>query len=93
MIRRAAAITTLVFGLSACAGTDFKWDNARQIKAGMTEADVTAIMGRPYLVQSTSGGVKWVWAQGNALGQSKSVSVVFVDGKVVEPPPIPDSFH
>lgn len=78
--------------LSACAGTQFDWANARQIKTGMTEQDVTAIMGAPYLVKSQNGAITWVWSYADAFSGSKAVSVVFVDGKVSEPPPIPPSF-
>lgn len=79
--------------LSACAGTAFHWDSARQIKAGMTEQEVTAIMGQPYLVQSKQSGIIWVWSYADAFAGAKSVSVVFVDGRVAEPPPIPASFR
>jgi hypothetical protein len=41
----AAALAALV--LAARDGTGFKWDEARQIKAGMTEAEVVALMGPP----------------------------------------------
>lgn len=87
-----AAALLLTLCLTACAGTAFNWDSARQIKAGMTEQDVTAIMGSPYLVKSESGKLTWVWSYADAFAGAKSVSVVFVDGKVAEPPPIPASF-
>ena len=73
--------------LSGCAGTNFEWDNARQIKAGMTEQEVTNLMGAPYLVRSESGKLTWVWSYANTFDGVKTVSVVFVDGKVTEPPP------
>lgn len=79
--------------LTACAGTAFNWSSARQIRAGMSEQEVTAIMGDPYLVTSNANGVIWVWSHANALGASISLSVVFRDGKVVTPPPIPESFR
>lgn len=78
--------------LSACAGTAFNWDSARQIKAGMNEHEVTTIMGQPYLVRSGQEGITWVWSYADAFAGAKSVSVVFRDGKVVEAPPIPASF-
>jgi len=78
--------------LVACAGTAFKWDSARQIKVGMTEQEVTAIMGAPYLVKSQAEGITWVWSYADAFAGAKAVSVVFHDGKVAKPPPIPESF-
>lgn len=86
------AVVALTTMLTACAGTAFKWDAARQIKTGMSEQEVTALMGSPYLVTSQKNGVTWVWSYADAFAGAKSVSVVFRDGKVVEPPPIPSSF-
>lgn len=85
-------IAVLALTLTACAGTAFNWDSARQIKAGMNEHEVTALMGDPYLVKSQNGAITWVWSYADAFAGAKSVSVVFVDGKVAEPPPIPTSF-
>lgn len=76
----------------ACAGTHFEWDKARQIKAGMTESEVTALLGKPYLVTSSDAGVRWVWAYGEFTGASRSVTVFFRDGQVVGAPQIPGSF-
>lgn len=87
-----AILLALTLTVSACAGTNFNWDTARQIKPGMTEQEVTALMGRPYLVKSAGSQVTWVWSHANALGASKAVSVVFVDGKVSDAPAIPESF-
>lgn len=89
---RAIATIILALALSSCAGTNFTWDNARQIKSGMSEQEVTAIMGSPYLVKSESGKLTWVWSYADTFSGVKMVSVVFNDGKVVEPPPIPSSF-
>lgn len=83
----------LAFTLAACAGTNFTWDTARQIKAGMTEQEVTSIMGPPYLVKSESGKLTWVWSYADAFNGTKVVSVVFSDGKVAEAPAIPQSFR
>lgn len=87
-----AAALLLTLCLTACAGTAFNWDSARQIKPGMNEQEVEALMGAPYLVRSQHGGITWVWSYADAFAGAKSVSVVFVDGKVAEPPPIPTSF-
>lgn len=88
-------ITALLLSLilTACAGTAFNWDSARQIKTGMNEQDVTAIMGAPYLVSSQTGGVIWVWSYADAFMGVKTLKITFVDGKVTEVPPIPTSFR
>lgn len=78
--------------LVGCAGTPIKWNNARQVKLGMTQDEVTSLMGRPYMVSSREGGQRWVWTFATGFGGAESMSVDFKDGKVVSVPPIPDSF-
>lgn len=91
--KRRLLIAAMALVLSACAGTAFNWNSARQIKSGMNEQQVAAIMGQPYLVKSGPEGLVWVWSYADAFTGAKSVSVVFRDGKVVEAPPIPTSFR
>lgn len=90
---RTLAAILLAATISACAGTNFTWDTARQLKPGMTEQEVTAIMGPPYLVQSRSGELVWVWSYADTFAGVKTVSVVFKDGKVAQAPAIPESFR
>lgn len=87
------SIVALCLILSACAGTPFKWDQARQIKEGMTTNEVTAIMGSPTSVTSRSDSLIYVWVHVNGLtAATRSMSVVFKDGKVREAPQIPDTY-
>jgi hypothetical protein len=79
--------------LSACAvGTPINWNKARQVQVGMTEAQVVALMGRPYMVASRPEGQRWVWSLGTSFGGAESMSITMKEGKVVEVPPIPASF-
>jgi len=59
----------------------------------MTEQEVTDILGAPMVVRSSGAGTTWIWSQGDALGRSRSFSVVLNEGKVVQTPPIPASFQ
>ena len=87
------AIAILLTGLLVgCAGTSFDWSQVRQIKQGMTEAEVVAIMGAPYLVKSTADGLVWVWSYAGSFSGVRTVSVVLRDGKVAAAPVIPESF-
>lgn len=87
----AAAVLALV--LSGCAGTSFSYDEARKVKVGMTEEQVTQIMGPPYSVVSRADGQMWIWSHANGVtGASRVISFRLVDGKVVEVPTIPTSF-
>jgi len=79
--------------LSGCAGSRFKMANARKVEVGMTEQQVTKLMGRPYSVVSKGEEQIWIWSQANGLtGSSQSVSFIMRDRKVVSVPTIPDSF-
>ena len=56
--------------LTACAGSGtIKWDQARSLKVGMTETQVTSLMGRPYQAQvvGNDGTYRWVWVNVNML--------------------------
>ncbi len=91
--RKFAAATVLAIVLSGCAGTSFSYDDARKVQVGMTEDQVTQIMGPPYSVVSRADGQMWVWSHANGMtGASRVISFKMLDGKVVEIPPIPTSF-
>ncbi|WP_335944431.1 hypothetical protein [Pseudomonas sp. G166] len=88
-----AATAVLALVLSGCAGTNFSYDDARKVKVGMTEDEVTQIMGPPYSVVSRADGQMWIWSHANGMsGASRVISFRMVDGKVVEVPVIPSSF-
>lgn len=98
-IRKGIDMRNLLIGavlallLSACAGTPFKWDAARQVKNGMTMQEVKRIMGEPYQVSSRDGVIRYVWVEVNAITfASKSLTVDFKDGIVVRAPQVPDEF-
>ncbi|RYF76819.1 MAG: outer membrane protein assembly factor BamE [Comamonadaceae bacterium] len=92
-VRTLIASATLF--LAACAGTAFDWENARKLQLGMTEKEVTDLMGAPYSVRSVNDGTQtWVWSFANGMtGSSRVVSAVFRDGKVITVPSVPASFR
>ena len=91
---RSAFICAAVGLLAACAGTSFKWSDARQIREGMTSQEAVALMGRPYLVQSRADGVQvYIWSHASGItGASKSIAVPFQNGKVTSVPAIPSAY-
>ena len=96
MFKRFLLIAT-VFLLTACAGSgSIKWDNARQLKSGMTESEVTSLMGRPYAVQlvGDDGQYQWVWVHVNMMtgGAPQKMTAIFKDGVVTKVPVSPASF-
>ena len=84
------AIVALLCG---CAGTNFSFDNARQIKPGMKSAEVQKRMGKPYMVTTQGNQNIWVYSYVDAFFATKTVSFVFQDDQVVQVPRIPDSFR
>lgn len=93
-MRRAARLVALcmVLLLSACAGTRFTWDQARQIRVGMTEKEVTELMGDANNVVAQGSRQKWVWVWVNLYSSTRTVTTIFENGKVVEVPTIPESW-
>ena len=86
-------IAFLILSLTACAGTPFKWDDVRQIQPGMTPDEVTKLIGPPTTVSVTGDMTIYAWAHVNMLSSStKSLSVIFRDGKVSKAPSIPAGF-
>jgi hypothetical protein len=78
---------------AACAGSDFQWDQARQIQPGMTEDQVSALMGPPTAMRTQSGGVTWTWAHVDPrVDSARAVSVGFREGRVVYGAGVPQSF-
>lgn len=87
-----ALILAACLTLAACAGTPFSYDNARQVKPGMSEDQVYQLMGNPYRVVSRNGEQMWVYSFATALGNAKAVSFKMAGGHITEVPTIPDSF-
>ena len=90
---RRIALLFAVLALAACAGTRFSFENARKLQVGMTEAQVSQIMGRPYQVTVRGDQTIWTWVFVNAItGANRSLALPFKDGKLTDAPKIPDSF-
>lgn len=92
------SIFTILFVavLSACAGhnsgagTYFEWDAARKVEKGMTEDQVTTLLGTPYgIYEKEDGKVLFVWSYAGYNGETKSLSIPFKDGRVVSVPRMP----
>lgn len=92
-MKKLSVLLILTAVLLGCAGTRFSFDSARKITVGMTEANVTDLMGKPYSVVSRGVDQIWIWSQANGMtGSHQSISFVMQDGKVKSVPKIPESF-
>ncbi len=78
--------------LSACAGTQFKWNNVRKINAGMTSDEVIQIMGQPNGIYSQEGKLIYSWYSANLFNGNRGIKIEFRDNKVTEAPAVPNSF-
>lgn len=79
-----------------CAGTAFKWSDARRVEAGMTKPEVTSMLGAPNrVVTIPNDGTRYVWVWVNTMAGSTRSLVVDFDksGRVIKAPPIPDEFQ
>lgn len=101
MVRRRAILylSLILFFIVSCAGANFRWDDARKLKIGMSKQEVESIMGGPPTRKTAvqlSEGLKetYIWSYAQAFMQlkSKAVSVVFLNGKAVSVPPIPEDY-
>jgi len=79
----------LVFAGCVTMGTPFKWDAARRIQPGMTKAQVTAIMGQPYVRTAEGDAEGWAWVWGSSTGAAGSFKILLKDGVVTAVPKIP----
>ncbi len=81
-IHARALSVALILALCACAGTNFDWKDTERIKPGMTEAEVTAILGRPYSKTQSGNMTILTWSYATGFGGAKAVSYRLVNGKV-----------
>jgi hypothetical protein len=78
--------------LSACAGTQFKWRDARKINTGMTSEEVIQIMGQPNGIYSQEGKLIYSWYSASLINGNRGIKIEFKDNKVTEAPAVPNSF-
>lgn len=69
---------TLCLFVAGCGGGGgFTKDNYNKVKNGMTEAEVTGILGSPTETKSAGPAKMMIWKSGN-----DTASITFTDGKV-----------
>ncbi len=86
-------LAILTLSLAACAGTPFKWSQARQIQPGMSTAEVTQLVGTPNSVKSQGDVLTYVWVYVSSFSGTRTLRVDFRDGKAISAPPIPPEFQ
>lgn len=81
-------VAAVFFG---CAGQNFNYSDAKQIRAGMTSDQVVAVMkSKPNVTEVHGLETHFVWAYGDLLGRVKQMRVRFDQtGHVVGTPVLP----
>lgn len=66
----------------------------RQIQKGMTKAEITKLVGKPYQVSALGDGVeRWMWFQMDRNFGHTSFTVSFQDGIAVGVPEVPEDIR
>jgi outer membrane protein assembly factor BamE (lipoprotein component of BamABCDE complex) len=93
-MKRIAVLLGAAMLAGCAAGTPFKWETVRQLKAGMTQDEVAAAMGRPYSATTRGDETIWTWSYANGMtGSNRAASLVFVGGRLVQPAEIPSNYR
>lgn len=90
-MKKVFLICCLVLILIGCAGKNFTWEQAKQIKVGMSEAELIALMGEPSLVRTQPDGILYVWSYADTFNGAKSIAIPLKEHIVTSVPPIPFS--
>ncbi len=79
-----AALVAVASAAAGCAGTPFSWEDTAKVKNGMSEAEVVAILGKPYQrIESNGQLVVMTWSFATGFGGARAASYRFQDGRVV----------
>lgn len=86
-MRTPVVVAALGISLTACAGTQFDWAQAKRVQIGTTEDELISLLGKPYLIR-TSGDVQvWVWSYADGfVGRTGVVSFELRNGRVTAIP-------
>jgi hypothetical protein len=85
----------------ASSGTYFRWDDVRALQIGMTKQEVIDRLGPPNrtIASKVADGLqeKYIWSYAKVgmmmSTQSKSISVIFLNGKTVSVPTVPEEYR
>ena len=93
-MKKTLMVAAISVVLTACAGTNFKWADARQIKQGMTKSEVVQLVGKPTSVANVGDETIYVWVNVNGLtGKTKTLRINFdKNDRAVTTPTIPPEF-
>ena len=81
-------VAFLALSLTACAGTRFDWQDAKAVRIGTTQAELTALLGKPYMVKTAANGDQtWIWSY-SGLDGTRLISYGLKDGVVTVVPTI-----
>jgi outer membrane protein assembly factor BamE (lipoprotein component of BamABCDE complex) len=83
-----ASIALIVSGCSTTVGKGFPVDNASRIRPGVTQAEVTALLGQPYRRTTEAGEEKWIYMSYTTTGVPAPTTLVPHLGQIAADPPV-----
>ena len=90
LLSRSLVLALLLFATTADA-KKINWEGMRQVRVGMTTAEVVKLTGKPGTVMSMNGKIYYTWAKYSYFTASfAAISIEFTDGKVTVLPAIPE---
>jgi len=99
-IKIVALVLSIIIISCASAGTYFYWNDVRALRIGMTIQEVIDKLGQPSSTTATKdeNGLKevyiWSYAKAGMMGStSRTISVIFLNGKTVKVPTVPKEYQ
>jgi outer membrane protein assembly factor BamE (lipoprotein component of BamABCDE complex) len=83
-----ASIALIVAGCSSTVGKTFPVDNVSRIRPGVTQAEVTALLGQPYRRTTEAGEEKWIYMSYTMTGVPAPTTLVPYLGEIAADPPV-----
>jgi hypothetical protein len=78
------ATVTAALALAACAAAGPQWEDAARVRRGMSESEVTAILGTPFARAQSGNVATLTWNVDISFGGARTVAFRLLNGKVVE---------
>ena len=78
------ATVTLTLALAACAATSHQWEDAAKVHNGMSEAELTAILGAPFARAQSGNIATLTWNVDISFGGTRTISFRLLNDRVVE---------
>jgi hypothetical protein len=92
LLRSLLVLFALISFAGAADAKKINWEGMRQVKVGMTTAEVVKLVGKPISISAVNGKLYYGWASAGifGIGGVSVVTIEFTDGKVTVAPTVPE---